>query len=79
MTGAGLMPWAALAVGDGVQSDTDGAWHEVTRVESGWIELDGERAFPVPAGECWGWGRALAQAAAVVSAHLGGVEVERAE
>jgi hypothetical protein len=69
------MPWAALAVGDGVRSP-DGAWHEVTRVEDGWIELDGgPLAFPVPAGECWGWDRALAQAAAVVSAHLGGVEL----
>jgi len=78
VTGAGLMPWAALAVGDGVRSP-DGAWHEVTRVEGGWIELDGATALPIPAGECWGWDRALAQAAAVVSAHLGGVEVERAE
>lgn len=76
MTGTGLMPWAALAVGDGVL-DRAGTWHEVTRVEGGWIELNGERAFPVPAGECWGWDRALAQAAAVVSAHLGGVEVEQ--
>jgi len=76
VTGAGLMPWSALAVGDGVRSP-DGAWHEVTRVEGGWIELDGTAAFLTPAGECWGWDRALAQAAAVVSAHLGGVELEQ--
>lgn len=50
----GKSMWLALVVGDGVLAP-DGTWHRVTRVEGGWIELDGTHAFPVPAGRVTAW------------------------
>lgn len=67
--------WSELAVGDGVLG-RDGVWRRVTRAESGWIEVDEETAFPVPAGRVTSWD-SMAAATAVVAATLGGSEVGR--
>jgi len=64
-----------MRVGDGVL-DPAGAWHRVTRVESGWIELDGVHTMRVPAGSVTSWD-AMEAAAEVVAGVLGGVEVPR--
>ena len=74
----GAILWTALVVGDGVQAPS-GTWHRVTRAESGWIELDGTTAFPVPVGCVTAWDSAMAGAVALVAENLGGVEVEHAE
>ena len=65
--------WSELAVGDGVLG-RDGVWRRVTRAESGWIEVDGETTFPVPAGRVTSWD-SMATAVSVVAATLGGSEV----
>ena len=65
--------WSELTVGDGVLG-RDGVWRCVTRVESGWIEVDGQTAFPVPAGRVTSWD-SMAAATEAVAATLGGSEV----
>ena len=70
-----VRPWSALRPGDGVL-DPAGAWHRVTRVEGGWLELDGVHAMRVPAGTVTTWD-AMEAAAEVVTGVLGGVEVPR--
>ena len=65
--------WSELAVGDGVLG-RDGVWRRVTRAESGWIEIDGEATFPLPAGRVTAWD-SMTAATAVVAATLGGSEV----
>lgn len=74
MTAVSIRPWSAVRVGDGVL-DPAGVWHRVTRVESGWIELDGGHAMSVPAGSVTGWSASAAAmdaAVEVVAATLGG-------
>jgi len=65
--------WSELTVGDGVLG-RDGAWRRVTRAESGWVEVDGATAFPVPAGRVTSWD-SMAAATALVATTLGGSEV----
>jgi hypothetical protein len=70
VTTVSARPWGALQAGDGVL-DPAGVWHRVTRVESGWIELDDAHAMPIPAGAVTSWD-AMAAAVEIVAGVLGG-------